>query len=566
MSGKKFEKIDQIISILQEISYGTHVNDVEDAFRRLLAPTFEDVRKLLENLKDSRKVTTIVEKYVNEVLKIWEKYRTVKVTYSPEMSFVVPYAWGSRRPLIQWKVDISERKMRMLRYLLQECGMCICAGFRGLRRIILVDVDPDPRLRTEEKLDIVARVLDHATELGLPCKVTWHLGVHVYIPADVNTYPLGLVIVHEYDPDRREYFLNQSPISLVDEHANVKVEVRVDYVTHHPLQSWLFMNIDRKDLPDNVDNLNLDTILKIVENIKVVRCGIPDTGPSLNWFKYGKSIRKSDAVEIFNDLVSRLVRDLKLSASVRGRTRVEKVHIPKIVEATSDILEKAVETPRGYENFQVSSVKGRELYITSPFHEGLEKLFILRERTLSEVVNILHELDRYGIAPRCVMKFLVEGMSRSEGKFVHSILAWYLLQHMFPIDENLLMEIAVESARVRKLTVPRLYYYEYFGTRVAVPDCGLYFARPRTVPLLKQALEEACASGTVCGECPFYNICCNEHDRSASARLVDVINLIAFDIVYGRASSSQLLRRYLNPRVVQRLVLRRALPLSRPRY
>lgn len=563
-----YEKLERIFALLREVAWGTHVQDVEDALRRLLAPTLTDVRKyLMDILKlDKDRIEKIVGKYIEKCLEVWERYHARKVTYSPEMSFVIPYAWGSRTPLIQWKSNISDRNMKTMRYLLQECGMCICAGFRGLRRIVMVDIDLGEDMPMEEKANILAQVLDHATSLGLPCKVTWHLGVHIYIPADPDTYPLGLVILHEQG-DKKEYFLNHSPITLVNETGNVKLEVRIDYVTHHPLQSWLFTNLDK--INDEVEE-NPQLLLQVLEDVKVLRCGIPETGPSLNWFKYGMSIRKRDVPDLFTDLVSRLVRDLKLCASVRGKARVEKLLEPKLVEADAEVLEKAIEAPRGTENFPCGT-KGKELYIASPYHEGLNKLFILRENTLHEVLQILQELDRYGIAPRCVMKFLVEGLSKSEGKFVHSILAWYLLQQMFPIDEQLLFEISIESARVRKLRVPKLYYYEYFGTRILTytgrdNEQRVYYARPRAVPLLKEALKEACACATVCGDCAFRNVCCDETTQSAGLRLTRVVNLIAFEILYGKASSSTLLRSRLNPRVVQRLMFRRTIPLPRPVY
>ena len=117
----------------------------------------------------------------------------------PEDYDVIPAWFGyPRSPMYKWETfrNLSVKKKIALRELCQEAGMVICTCIFFDRNIVLIDVDidsPDPK-RDPYVRRVQEQVLDIFTRYKLPIKITWHEGVHLYIPCDKSAYPHGVLI------------------------------------------------------------------------------------------------------------------------------------------------------------------------------------------------------------------------------------------------------------------------------------------------------------------------------------------------------------------------------------
>ena len=498
----------EVLTLLKGVA--SHPTDRLGYYRKYVLATCE----LLE-LSDSLR-----EMMLDKANKVFSRYHELRVRYSPEMEIVVPYYFATKRPMVTWK-GLNEEKYMKLRTICAMAGQVICAGFRLNRRIIMIDID----VKNESISDKVLEILDDVSRIGLPCKLTWSGGLHIYIP--VNT-ARGLVVDHN-----GKLLLNTAPSIGNDD---VIVEVKIDAVTVHPLQSWLWIEAEYGSEPPSTVTLK--------------RCAIPNKAPSINWFLYGKSLRYdvNNGLEIYGqviDIVTSKLRLEKPSFTLRE---------PSLDEVMSPLLEVK-------ENFQVG--EGAKRGRTGALMGMITVL--RRDISFEAFLQFLREIYNRYIHFKCVHYFIFAEGEEPDNPHYCNIVGWYITQHLklWTLDEvrDKLAPYAVSNwnerrkrAKARKIM---LYYWTYYATPIEL-DGEIIFLRPRWVPQLREAWSHLHGSG-YCRDCPHEKTCGSV--ETASRGLINAINSLIFDIVYHFTD----LVHYLDPRIVRRaLIGGRILPLPLP--
>lgn len=541
-------KVSEVIQLLEYIKLSNNPEDTWPYYQQYVEYSLGKIsqeigRDLPQHLK---------ERYLEKARTLFFKYFTWQVTYPPEMSYIVPYYLGTRAPMIQWKQET--KKMTALRAVAQRCGRVITCGFRLCRKIVMIDID-FTKLDSKKWIKAYEVAIRHK----LPVKVTWHKGLHIYIPAKEDKYPDGLLLKIVREGSREVYMTDKlSQCVILSEDGNIRVEIMIDAVTHHPLQSWLWIELDdASGLEDISDVTFVSCTIPLVQ----YRDGRRDYYPySAKWFVWGESLAREDVEELFTQVLQELAEALRLR--LEGATEV------KIVKAEPKLIEEAKTAPREYK-FRGGGGTGDVFEIVKelllPYEP--EEVYLFRAGvTFEDFLSIAKKLDKHGVLPNCVKFFILDPSLPYKIRHWIFIVAWFLLQHMKKWTLSEVREkLAPHVADLHDLT-PNLYYYLYYSCAKRDEDNpdDIVFPRPLMgIRQLAEALEHMITNEEMCRECPYWSLC-SRSGFSATRKLLDVVDMIAVEI-YTRKELHSLLP-LLDPMVVERLIKKKVPVLPRFPY
>jgi len=494
-------KVSEVVKLL--FSIASHPTDRLGFYRQYCMETLSKV--------GIDEKSSVASQFLAKCDLIFSKYGGIGVRYAPEMERVVPYYMATRSPMVSWK-NLKEENYRKLRTACSMAGRAITAGFCLGRKIVMVDIDVDLGSRKME-------IIDAFSSLGLPIKVTYHGGLHVYIPARTE---LGLVI----DIDGKTILTVAPPLQL----PNGKIEVKIDAVTQHPLQSYLW---------DELDSGN-------PTSVTIRTCAIPNKGPSLNWFVYGKPLSR-DVEEVDQILTQVLdVVSKMLNVEVERKFKIREAQLRELSEAVS--VKDNFRLGEGRKSGQSSLGKGM--------------IAVLRpDIDFEKYIQFLQELKIREIHFKCLHFFTFYEGDEPPDPHMLSIVGWYLAQNLkIWRRSEVAHRYGVFRAEMyfrryrRKMTVNML-YYDYYAVPYVMPDGEVIYLRPRYVPQLTQAWQLLHKSG-YCEDCPYRRVC--GLAERGSRGLNTAINKLVLNIVYGFHE----LIHYIDPIVLNRCLSgRKPLPL-----
>jgi len=435
---------------------------------------------------------------------LFRKYWGKAVRYSPDMGRIVPAYFATRRPMFSWKQAIREDRELKIRTACQLAGQVITSLFRLERRIIMIDIDP-----TDLTEDEVLEIIDHASSLGLPCKLTWHGGLHIYVPVKTD---VGLIGVKG-----ESKFLDNLP-TVKGERATI--EVKIDGVTHHPLQSWLWMELDEGE----------------PSKVTLKRCAIPSKAPSINWFIYGRSLALpvKEAIDRFWEIMEKIC---KIARASLPTYQLREADIKELTEAV-----KIGDKFRGVEHASPDAYFGMILG---------EETLLRPDVRFTQFLALVEDLSERGLCPKC-LEWFINVEHDPPDPHMASICGWYLAQQIkLWRGSEITHELGPHRARLfekkrgKKMNVePR--YYNYYATPIIIGD-EIYYPRPRYVKQLRQAWELLYEEG-FCSDCPKVREC-HHNVKYSSIGLRRAAYSIGLDIVYGLHEYIHL----LNPTVFRKI-------------
>jgi len=507
-------RVDDVIALLAniaerpaDVSFGAYLDYIEQT----IGMVREVIAAKRGDFKPDIPLSEIETKLIEKAKKLYQLYFHKKLTLAPEHEYVVVFRAFTRQPLFPWSSEISEDKRQRLRRLVQKAGQIICAGWRLWNKCVLVDFDV---LQGGEPVAGVLRdfIIKLTRQLGLPIKLTWHGGVHVYIPLTTKAvFEQGGVL-----------FKNRArPVMLEGNGVKIRVEFLIDAVTHHPLTSWLWLELDESDIP---------------KGVTIARCAIPVNHPAENWFVFGRSISYSisDASKMLADLIEQTARELGLR--IVGE-------VPTIQQADESILKKAVSDtalPPFREAVQVSTGVGGGTHAFQRVDLRKVADTYLFDKSVDYdtfMTVIVPKLADYGLLPNCVDYMIYRGEDLDPDVIKHYvfIVAWYLLQQMkcWWLNREVAQKLCPHVAQLHGLR-PRLYYYYYYAWSLVYDPVheDYRFVRPNSIPQLAEAWHEL-ATSNLCKSCRFRTICRGGvKDKTVSTRLTDVVNMIAYEIFF----------------------------------
>ena len=516
----------EVLQILREIKMGTSPSDTEQSYIQYLQLSLEAITNNL-NID----TTPHREKYIQKALTIFRDYYTVSVTYPPEMEIIVPYAFGTKLPLIPWKQPLSEKKRKALRNICQRAGPVITCGFRLNRKIIMIDIDFEiDKKKRDRYIQSFLKAYEVAIRHRLPVKPTHGGGLHIYIPADPATYPDGLVLKIVDNEGRTRTYLNTTPKRGILHNEDTYIEIKIDAVTHHYLQSWLWHELyyGEEKTPRDVKFRRLPSIyVKIGEEVT-------EYPITMKWFLWGETLTRRDVEDLFKQILEELAESLNLEKTCQ---KIE------LEPATPELIHQAKTAPDTDTPFRALTATAVPPLLLD--YEP-EWIYLFHNTTLHDLLQILKKLDKHEALPHCIKLFTLDpDMEHDVVKHYIFIVAWFLLQNMKKWVFNLRettgdgIELATHVAELHGLK-PRIYYYLYYSNALEIEPNIFETPRPILAPI-KQLAEAHQALTTeetkLCTTCPYSNICRSRHTRHESARrrLTRVIDTLALEIVHNPA-------------------------------
>lgn len=595
-------KFRDVVDLFKSIALAPSLEEARLKFKDYLNMSFRFIRDRI--LGGKVEITDKArEAYFAEALSRFDQYRRqgIEVTYPPEMEVVLPVWWGTRVPMCSWSSLPSRELLTELKAYLSMLGPAVCAVFYSHYRILLLDFDIADVPGREKIVTELAEFL--CLDLGLPVKRTPHGGLHAYIPLSRDSYPKGGVIVFHLG-DSSYLQGDKSSIFMVSKDYTVGVELWIRYVTHHPFQSYLWLELDKARSRKRREEEGITRI----ETCTIEKCRIPrGWGPAENWFRYGKplSFRKEDVDDILKTIVSFLKEKYKIVFYEGGKLEKEGGKVVPVganavtiqdvrvtIEPITDqLMSEIVRIQEGGEA-KFRGCYGR-VYLTPADKLSEGYLYPFTVKSLQEVLDILQTMDRYGILPACLRYFLLERpVKLGFTLWSLNVVAWYVFQQLFPVyymrgpardhreaelasevlEEGVSLDlVGIRHARIQGLRVYKPYYFFKFSSY----DGELLFERPVSYKLLRRELDSLCFS-RICRECPYYDICCGDcvticrdvrslnkpecRSRcSASRRLMKMVNTLI-----KLAAKIPELRRYMNSAVLDRIFSGQEMPLKTP--
>ncbi len=536
-------KVDEAIQLLENIAFSpTSISF--SAFLDYVKLTLQDLKRELaeSNIYLSSELEALFIEKARKIYHLYFYHNRQKVEYPPELRYlIVPHLFArKRRPMIQWKSNIGEKKRERLAAAIMACGRCVTASFYTRGVVPFLDIDIEAK--SEEIFeDVLATILEVTKRHAVPVKLTWRRGLHIYLPADEKVFENGLFAVV---PSRPRPLSNRAPtFELVCDKAKIKVEVWLEAITVHPLQSWVWFELDE---------LRVDREKKELKTVTLKSCAIPeDHYPSINWFVFGRCYARRDVPELYEQILKEIIDVLKLEA---------KGEVPKLIKAdvprtSVDRLE--VDPFRGH-GYTIRRPTGG-ISAAIPIVLSLDAFEPLLDPYMSfdSFIETLKLLSERGLLPRCIEAFLLgKHLDEVNDRHYMFIVAWYLLQNMRNFTTEELDKVASTVAQVHGLR-KRMYYYYYYSN-IIVTDKGILSPRPTIVPQLREALDSLVAT-SLCKSCRYYVYCNMKSVEAASRRLNFVLNALAIEMAFDSDLATR-----LNLSILEKiLVFKKVRPLRR---
>jgi len=568
-------KINDVVSLLISFKQTSRPEDNLEQYEEYVKASLEAIeeeigKKLPENVK---------ELYKTKARTIFMKYFREAVIYPPEVDLIVPYYLGTKRPMIQWKANYSEKKKRMLKEACELAGPVITCGFRILGNV-MIDIDlkdrktVDPVTGRRITLKEINSIIDLCDTYGLPFCITWHDGVHIFLPGGKELYPNGFLIRLVDESGKEVLLSHRAQNVLVSEDGTVKVEVHVDGVTPNPWQSWLWVELydEESDVPTNVKFKRY-----VVPEVQLSDGTWSEFPYTKKWLRRGESLAKKDLPEVFRAVIEELKKIFNLKTSYK---------LIEVVVATEEEKKKAID----YSPTNFRGGRGGELIVVPNLDKAPFIYLFKPEVDFEKFMEIIKILDKHGLVPNCVKFFLLDPDMPVDNPHMVNIVAWYLLQHMkmwtigeikhglgpwrktlhgldkvrvkYYVDYYSLYKFIVSGYKVTIYDVLQDFedLQEYVKKYVKEEEDAVVLPRPIFTMQVAQAHRYMCAEEEICESCPFRNFCCRE-SMSSSRLLRDVVHLIASEIVYSLDPELASLQIYLDPRVIDRVKRGRVPPL-----
>ncbi len=541
MRSRAFLPLDDLISLLRAISLGTEEESLaafEDYARLTIIDLREELRR--QNIDLDGEIEYKFMSQARNIYILFFRKERVKVEYPPEMKkFIVVNRLGrKRRPLMLWRQNISEKKRQLIADYAAACGRCITACFctRGVIPFLDLDIEysPGDRESLDETRKLLLYLIDLTKSYGIPVKITWRRGIHLYFPADESAFPDGLVAVIR--DEGKVYRFRAPPFILEGRKVRIRVDTWIEGITVHPLQSWCWMEIDEYDLDEEGSTSMTTVTLK--------SCSLPqDHGPSINWFKLGLSYTRRDVPELVRQVIEEV--KTRLSLSIRGK-------MPEV--APSDKPRDRIESSESLEDLEPfrapirRPVGGAGASIPVVLSPRAFETLLDPDMDFDTFIDTLRKLSDRELLPRCIDLF-VFGRHSSETEEKHSvfIVAWYLLQHMYLFTLERIDKLATLVAQVHRLR-KRLYYFLYYSSAVFLSG-RLIIPRPTWTVQLREAHNMILVSD-LCKSCRYYVYCSMRSVDAASRKLNYVLNALAHYMYWDEE-----LRDRLNRKILHRIVL-----------
>ena len=530
----------------------------------------------------SEKVREHIFKHVYNLMDNPEESKAeFTVRYPPEVKYLYLLAFGSRVPLMMWSTLPKEERVPKLKQAFSLLGPAACVAVRGCAKIWMIDIDVNPAAMSQEDF---AKLCDLVRKAELPFCRSWGGGLNIFMPISESAYPKGAKLrirAKMRDPvSGREYeidytFTQRCGIKILLGVRKMSKEVAVgfagleiliDFIYVWPRQSWIWYEADRA----RAKVRKVDTITTVT----FVRKAVDLSAVSYNWLVLGIPYSVDNPTarlrRLIEDLItefdgylmygSRLVKTGEGIAVERPRVLVDfDIEVEKREVAVEEEVRGRGEeigfrehipddlpVPYGGGTAFVVEARSETRFTYSPLYDAV--YWPDQGELILQVCGLADEKE---VLPHCVRYFVLQTPPDDVTKFDLNIVGWFMMRQLFPVyfyeDEARTREgrekwrsrvkpLVEQASRIKKLDL-RWYYYEKFNS----------IGRPPSDVFLKDS-HEAVLLSSVCSECPYRHIC-SVQKKSASAKLIDVANEVAYASFHDKE-----LRDYLHPVVIDRIL------------
>ena len=597
-------RFDEFLALVKQIKNARSLDEAWEIYvKHYLKPSFDLAASVIRECGVKADLDALWRLYSEKVRELFRHVYPLEeegltsydlyVRYPPEVKYLYVLAFGTRVPLMQWSTLPKEEKVPKIKQACSMLGPCVCVAFRGCGKIWMIDVDI--AAPPEKKREIALEIAKIIRKLDLPYCQSWGGGLNAWIPISEKAYPKGAKLrirgkirdvasgyTHEVDYvfDRRSSIrivLGADELRGEAAYCRAGIEILIDFIYVWPRQSWIWREADAvrssETRPSEITSVTF--IRKAVDKTHAV---------SWNWLVHGISYSIGNPAEVLRKLIEEVITKFsgymvygsRLVKTPEG-IRVERPRIlvdfevevePRQVSVEEEVRGRGEEI--GFREYCPTEVHvpygGGVTYLTGEaYHETrfiyapdyLTVYWPDQGELILHVCRLAHERD---VLPHCVVYFLLVPPPGDVTKFELNVVGWFMMRQLFPVffyEDEVKTEqgrekwrarvrlVCEQASRIKNLPL-RWYYYEKFNS----------VGRPPSEVFLKEAHDSLMLS-SVCSECPYRSIC-HEPRKSASAKLVNVANAVAYASFRDRE-----LRDYLHPDVIRR-ILAGLRPLPRP--